>query len=238
MRRLQIVGRLLFLFFASGSLALAAPTKSTSHLIVSFPSGDKMLLGYMYRPAGKGPFPAVIFHHGAHKGLTTVPVADFEALGKFFTGRGYLLFLPDRHPQSFLTNEFSESLQRRLLTNPTAEETKDQRMIESLEIINRDIVAALGWLKKQPDIKTNQIAMAGVYSGGVQTILAGQNNADVRCLISFYPGVTTWKDSLVFQGVMSGAVRKLKAPLFLIFVKKQPQPRSRGRARRGLAKKG
>jgi dienelactone hydrolase len=92
-------------------------------------------------------------------------------------------------------------------------------MIETLEIINKDIPAAVEWLKKQPDVKTNQIAMAGVYSGGVQAILAGREEIGVRCFVSFFPGVTTWKESLVFQGVMSGAIRRLNEPLFLVFVK-------------------
>ncbi len=213
---------MLLIFFLSSRAFIFAEQKSTSHLIVSFPSGDKMMLGYMYRPTGNGPFPTVIFNHGSHKNLTTTPVAEFEALGQFFTSRGYLLFLPDRHPQSFLPGEFSASLQQKIQANPTGALTKDQRMIETLEIINRDVTAAAEWLKKQPDVQTNRIAMMGLYSGAAQTILTAEKDPGLRSVISFFPGVTTWKESMVFQGVMSSALRKMKAPAFLIFVKNNP----------------
>ena len=32
---------------------------------VSFPSGDLTLRGYLYRPAGEGPFPCIVTNHGS-----------------------------------------------------------------------------------------------------------------------------------------------------------------------------
>src|ERR1700676_298348 len=35
---------------------------------VAFPSGDITLRGVVYRPEGKGPFPAVVYNHGSAAG--------------------------------------------------------------------------------------------------------------------------------------------------------------------------
>ena len=42
----------------------------TTSETVAFMSGDKVLHGLLYMPAGKGPFPAVLYNHGSSPGLT------------------------------------------------------------------------------------------------------------------------------------------------------------------------
>ena len=36
---------------------------------VEFPSGEITLHGVLYRPEGKGPFPAVVYNHGSAAGM-------------------------------------------------------------------------------------------------------------------------------------------------------------------------
>src|ERR1039458_8276358 len=45
---------------------------------VTFPSGDITLHGVVYRPGGKGPFPAVVYNHGSAAGM--ISKTGFEAL--------------------------------------------------------------------------------------------------------------------------------------------------------------
>src|SRR5436190_10685647 len=59
---------------------------------VSFPSNGLTLHGWLYKPAGDGPFPAVLWNHGSER----MPTAHPE-LGKFYTSHGYVVFLPVRH---------------------------------------------------------------------------------------------------------------------------------------------
>jgi hypothetical protein len=49
---------LLVLFLKVTDLFRAQPQK------VTFPSGKLMLHGFLYRPVGSGPFPAVLYNHG------------------------------------------------------------------------------------------------------------------------------------------------------------------------------
>src|SRR4051812_20052246 len=111
---------LLLSFFVNVRTVLAADsTNLSSHLIVSYNSDGRTLLGYLYRPEGAGPFPAVLFHHGDKNSLMSSEVAQWKAMAKFFTSRGYLLFLPDRHPEAIARSEYSAALQAQLQSKNT-----------------------------------------------------------------------------------------------------------------------
>jgi len=64
---------------------------------VTIEVGDRTLHGVLYRPAGPGPFPAVLYNHGSAPGMLNHQA--FEALGPLFAGRGWLFFAPYRRGQ-------------------------------------------------------------------------------------------------------------------------------------------
>src|SRR6202167_5410019 len=64
---------------------------------VTFPSGDITLHGVVYRPEGKGPFPAVVYNHGSAAGM--ISKTGFEALGPVFASHGWVFFGPYRRGQ-------------------------------------------------------------------------------------------------------------------------------------------
>src|ERR1700692_216391 len=64
---------------------------------VAFPSGDITLHGVVYKPEGKGPFPAVVYNHGSAPGMLSKDA--FEALGPAFARHGWVFFGPYRRGQ-------------------------------------------------------------------------------------------------------------------------------------------
>src|SRR5262252_8910742 len=84
--------------------ALAEPTRQNeltrqekdpgAPKLVSFPSGDLTLRGFLYKPEGEGPFPAIIWNHGSEK----LPGQQPD-LAKFYTKQGFVFFVPHRHGQ-------------------------------------------------------------------------------------------------------------------------------------------
>ena len=64
---------------------------------VSFPSGSVTLRGTVYKPAGDGPFPALIYNHGSAPG--SLSDLAFEQLGLLFVERGWVFFAPYRRGQ-------------------------------------------------------------------------------------------------------------------------------------------
>src|SRR5690242_9294135 len=81
-------------FLASSVLAAAEPEE------VTFPSGKLVLHGFLYRPQGNGPFPAILYNHGSEEKPGTKP-----ALGNFFTSNGYVFFVPHRQGQGRSPND-------------------------------------------------------------------------------------------------------------------------------------
>ena len=62
--------------------------------LVAFPSGALTLHGFLWRPAGAGPFPAIVFNHGSEK----LPGAKSDQAA-FFVPHGFVLFVPHRRGQ-------------------------------------------------------------------------------------------------------------------------------------------
>ena len=63
---------------------------------VEFKSGALALRGLVWRPAGRGPFPAILFTHGSGR---AVYAREMASIGPFYASHGYVLFWPYRRGQ-------------------------------------------------------------------------------------------------------------------------------------------
>src|ERR1700704_1417393 len=118
--------------------------------LVSFPSGNLTLRGFLHRPAGPGPFPAVSWNHGSER-----QPGSAGALGDFYTSNGFVLFVPHRRghgesPGEYFAGEVEP--RARAESRDTAEYRRKvvQLVIEMHEVHLHDTIAAVGWLAQQP----------------------------------------------------------------------------------------
>jgi hypothetical protein len=111
--RFRLVARVvqicLFLLFLKTTVLSAAGAEE-----VTFPSGKLVLHGFLYRPQGNGPFPAILYNHGSEEKPGTKP-----ALGNFFSSKGYVFFVPtvevgDARPTTQMLNRFVPRVEREL----------------------------------------------------------------------------------------------------------------------------
>lgn len=181
-----------------------------SGAIVSFPSGDKTLSGYLYRPKGAGPFKAVIWNHGNEPR----PGAQPE-LARFYTAHGFVFFVPHRtgHGRSAGVNIRVRIAELR--RTGSSRDAYRSGVVSLLDADNDDVVAATEWLKSQPFVEPNRIAMSGYSFGGIQTLLSAEKGLGVRAFVSFSPGAMAWRNARLQQRLLD-AVRNAKAPVFLI----------------------
>ena len=180
---------------------------------IKFPSQGLTLYGWMYRPPGEGPFPAIVWNHGSEKS----PGAHPE-LGKFYTDHGYVLFLPVRHghgrsPGQYIGNALDDY--KELVTD---KKLIQKKAVDLQDAYNADVVAAVVWLRHQPYIDGEKIAVSGVSYGGIQTLLAAEKGLDCKAFIPFAPGAMSWANTQL-QKREAEAVRRAHAPLFLIQAK-------------------
>src|SRR5689334_9232489 len=59
---------------------------------VTYHSGPYDLKGTVFKPEGRGPFPAILWNHGSNKNPGPQP-----ELAAFYTSHGFVLFTPIRH---------------------------------------------------------------------------------------------------------------------------------------------
>jgi carboxymethylenebutenolidase len=179
--------------------------QSTSEEI-TFPSGGRELHGFMWKPEGAGPFPAVLWNHGSEKLPGSQP-----ALAKFYTSHSYVLFIPHRRGQGRSPGEYIQDL---IAQTPPGDRAR--RMVELQQAEVEDVIAALNYLKSRPFVDPASIAISGCSYGGIQTLLAGERDLGVKALVPFAPGAMSWDQNVVLQGRLVHAVDLAKAPVFLI----------------------
>src|SRR5215831_3680228 len=167
---------------------------------VSFPSTDgdlkggtpTTITGYLYKPAGSGPFAAVVGMHGGD-GLVDEK-GEIHPLygqwGEILSSKGYLVLLVD----SF---------------QPRGYGSIDEGPIGGFPVLPnrempRDAFGGMNYLRSRPDVRSNSIAILGQSYGGAATLFTIANGAlpkdvppekDFRAAIALYPGCIRIQDA-------------------------------------------
>jgi carboxymethylenebutenolidase len=175
--------------------------------LVSFPSGELTLRGFLYRPEGAGPFPAVVWNHGSEQ----LPGSRPE-LGAFYASAGYALFAPHRRGHGRSDGEYPLDALRALVTADTVVDA----VIELHDLYLKDTTAAVEWLAVQPDVDAARMAMSGVSHGAIQALLAAEADLPTRAYLPFAPAAMAWDDSPALHERLARAVRQASAPIFLL----------------------
>jgi dipeptidyl aminopeptidase/acylaminoacyl peptidase len=77
-----------------------------------------------------------------------------------------------------------------------------------------DQLAAYAWLKQQPSVSANRIAVAGNSFGGIEAIL-GAERVSYCAAVDASGGAQSWADAPELQEVMVRAAQGSRAPTFL-----------------------
>jgi carboxymethylenebutenolidase len=202
--------------------AVAQPAQPTVPQVVDFPNGELHLKGYVWKPAGSGPFPAVLFNHGSggNTADTTAWMQITEAaeiLAPFFVKHGYAFFYPFRRGNGPSAGQapFMQDILRH------EEETKGREARQHLQFILvtgdqlDDVLAALAYLKTAPSIDGRRIAVAGHSFGGQLTLLAAERDPTIRAAVSFAGAAGSWQRSAELRDRLLAAIRKTNAAIML-----------------------
>lgn len=158
-------------------LGLAAPAQAMEPFAFSSRDGT-MLSGWLSRPEGPGPFPAVVLLHGCSgmwtgSGKLGARETDWTAR---LVGAGYAVLLPD-------------SFRPRGITALCNDRNRSLRPADRAQ----DAFGARAWLAQQPFITSGRVGLIGFSNGGSTALeVAGETAAagpgGFRALIAFYPG--------------------------------------------------
>jgi dienelactone hydrolase len=213
---------------------------------VTFENDGLKLVGYLFKPFGSGPFPAVIYNHGSENlgrgptydnHLDDVPidldqVADDEAandavasafgkIAKVLVPAGYVVFFPVRRGQGASQGDNI----RKLVDNKATEEGEEAAGNLSMFIQETshlsDQLAGLEVIKKLQYVDKDRLAVFGCSLGGIQTLLGAESGAGYRAAVAMSPGAETWHREVV-RLRLEAAVRNIdrKITVLLIHPKK------------------
>ena len=147
---------------------------------VTLPGTDIELKGQLYRPAGRGSFPAIVMLHGC-SGMwarSGKPLSSYEFWAEHFRDLGYVALLLD---------SFGPRREREICTH-------SQRRITPQRERASDARAALMWLAGQAGVRGEDIHLAGWSNGGSAVLQALRPDESTtgqpsfRSAIAFYPG--------------------------------------------------
>ena len=89
-------------------------------------------------------------------------------------------------------------------------------VIQLHELYNKDVVAAVDWLKAQAFVDKQKIVMSGVSFGGIQTLLTAESDLGIRAFVAFAPAAMSWKSFPDLRARLLRAEEKAQRPIFLI----------------------
>lgn len=186
---------LLLVFHSTASVA-AEPQE------VKFPSGNLVLHGFIYRPPGSGPLPAVLYNHGSERKPGSKP-----EIGNFFAKNGYVLFVPHRRSHG---RSPSDSTVNTLYAQGVG------GIVALHEIHLDDQIAALSYLKGLPYVDPDRIAVSGCSYGGIQSLLAAERKLGIRAAVPFAAAAMSWRHSGTLQVRLRKGAREAAVPILLI----------------------
>jgi carboxymethylenebutenolidase len=138
---------------------------------VSYRSGKDTLRGVLHRPAGKGPFPAIILVHGDF-GLT-----DWvKAQGRRLADKGFVTLAVDLYRGRPAADVMDAHIMGRGLPE---------------EQVDADLKAAAAYLRGRADVRGEALGIIGWGQGGGYALDAALNNRRLRAVVVCYGRLTT-----------------------------------------------
>lgn len=142
------------------------PATAGSPQLVTYKSNGFDVQGLMYRPAGSGPFPAIIYNHGSvtpyDPSWSLARVQSLNESGKYVV----------------------------LATAYRGDIGSEGTLSINLGDVN-DILAGIEYLKSKSYVDANRLGMFGESRGGASTLLAAERTSELKAVVSWYPYTNT-----------------------------------------------
>ena len=150
--------------------ATPGPSGELEASAVEFPGEGATLIGYLARPAGEGPFPAVLVCH-ENRGLTD----HIRDVTRRVAMAGYVGLAVDLLSRQGGTDAVGDSSQVPGILGNTPPEQFVQ-----------DFVSGWRWLQGQPTVQTERVGMVGFCFGGGVTWRVAVGLQELRAAVPFY----------------------------------------------------
>jgi dienelactone hydrolase len=214
--RMHIRWRLACALLACIALAgsSSAPAAAFHKQRVTFANGSLSLVGYLYRPDGDGPFPTLIWNHGSEPDPGNAP--QFDSVAAIFVPAGYVVFAPVRRGHGGSQGTYIQDAIHDAFQNMGADAAEGLmvRLMETEQL--SDQLAGLAFVKTRSEVDTTRLVVAGCSYGGIQTLLAAEQDVGLRAAFAISPGALSWSGHSLLRERLVETVSRSLIPVRLI----------------------
>jgi dienelactone hydrolase len=190
----------------------AAPAQSQSpagaaYTDVFYPSGSLRIHAFLYKPEGDGPFPVVIYNHGARTGRPRSAEPN-EYIGRLLARAGYAVLIPERRG-------YGDSQGPTLAA--AIRNDMGQRFVARVEAETDDVLAAVEYLRTLPFADSKRIGIMGFSLGGIVTMFAISRSNPFTVAVNQAGAAGAWDISAPLRSALIAAAEKATTPtLFMV----------------------
>lgn len=215
----SILGGLLLL---TSMLTVAAEAQSSAKT-VEVQNGPVTLHGLIWRPQGKGPFPAVLLNHGSgrtREDLERLGPYEKQAdlLGPVFARHGYVFLYLFRRGVGLSADQGANA--QDLMNQESAAHGQEARNALQLKLLENgdmtDALAGLKFLRELPEVDVRKVAVIGDSFGGSLTLLLAEREPKLRAVVIFAGAGYSWDRSQELRERLFAAVARIQEPVFFI----------------------
>jgi carboxymethylenebutenolidase len=181
---------------------------------VLFKNGPLVLEGFLFKPQGTGPFPAVVWNHGSEKN----PGASlqFDSVAGVFVPHGYVVFAPTRRGHGRSDGEYVTDARGRVQA-AKGQDAANRFITQALAGDQlSDQLAGLAFLKQLAFVDTSRMVVAGCSFGGIQTLLAAEGGHGFKAALPISPAALNWDRNPPLRARLLAGVARIKIPVMLL----------------------
>jgi carboxymethylenebutenolidase len=206
----------------TSALATTAAAQSYPETVVIH-NGSVTLRALLWRPPGRGPFPAVLLNHGSgrtREELERLGPYERQAdiLGPVFARNGYVFLYLFRRGVGLSAAQGANAVV--LMNREFAAHGQEARNALQLQLLETtemsDALSGLTFLRALPSVDARDVALIGHSFGGSLTLLMAEREPDLRAVVIFSGAGYSWDRSPELRARHLAAVARTAAPIFFI----------------------
>ena len=201
--------------------ARAQTTSGPETVVVQ--SGPAALHAMIWRPQGRGPFPAVLLNHGSGRSRAELErlgpyERNAETLGPLFARHGYVFLYLFRRGVGPSTDQGANAAE--LMNSELAAHGQDARNALQLQLLEgremADAESALKLLRALPYVDAADVAAIGHSFGGSLTVLQAEREPNLRAVVIFSAAGYSFDRSSELRARLLAAIDHVAAPVYFI----------------------
>jgi carboxymethylenebutenolidase len=186
-------------------------------------SGSATLHAMIWRPQGRGPFPAILLNHGSGRTPDDLKrlgpyEQNAETLGPVFARHGYVFLYLFRRGVGLSTDQGANAVD--LMNSETATRGQGARNALQMQLLeNRemdDALSGLEFLRALPYVDSRDVAAIGHSFGGSLTVLLAEREPNLRAVVVFSGAGYSFDRSPELRTRLLAAIDHIAAPVFFI----------------------